>query len=507
MTRTSSLTTLLVVVGCLALWAGDARAQSTTTYHLHRENSPVSSLSRHLKTVAPDAAALVLTTGNLKGFAASDIGLGSWDTAQGVPGLSGVIPTGSQVTVSLYMKKTSNWGTVFPYATMKVNDAFGAFFCQAVGSIALTTTLSPYTFSCTTTSPIAMIATDRLIVFAGAHMTVGPGSHNMEAQLQIEGTTDATFVMPNPIPAPSISSLNPTSGLVGQAVTVTGSNFGSMQSAGTVTFNGVAAAVTNWSTTSIGVTVPSATTGPVVVTVGGQTSNGVTFTVTRPPAITSITPSSTLIGAVVTIHGTDFGTTQGASTVTFNGTPAVIDSWSESTIDTSVPNGATSGPIVVTVNGQSSNAGNFTVGTTLNDVTITAYRTPSTSTYNFTLLNTSDRPIVGILIGDDLTTGQCGLSARPQGWNDETGIPAGTATTPIGWTAEAYAEEETNLHCLSFMADENDSAWDLAPGVQLSGFSVTTEVEDPSYLYAYVTVIFDDGSTVQSWVEETDPPM
>jgi hypothetical protein len=43
--------------------------------------------------------------------------------------------------------------------------------------------------------------------------------------------------------------------------------------------------------------------------------------------------------------------------------------------------------------------------------------------------------------------------------------------------------------------------------VQLSGFSVTTEVEDPSYLYAYVTVIFDDGSTVQSWVEETDPPM
>jgi len=43
-----------------------------------------------------------------------------------------------------------------------------------------------------------------------------------------------------------------------------------------VTFNGIAATPTGWSATSIGVKVPAgATTGNVVVTVGGVASNGV----------------------------------------------------------------------------------------------------------------------------------------------------------------------------------------------------------------------------------------
>ena len=39
-------------------------------------------------------------------------------------------------------------------------------------------------------------------------------------------------------PAPSITSLNPTSGLVGASVTITGANFGASQGTSTVTFNG-----------------------------------------------------------------------------------------------------------------------------------------------------------------------------------------------------------------------------------------------------------------------------
>ena len=47
-----------------------------------------------------------------------------------------------------------------------------------------------------------------------------------------------------------------------------------------MTFNGVAATPTSWSAASIVALVPSgATTGNVVVTAGGQTSNGVLFTV------------------------------------------------------------------------------------------------------------------------------------------------------------------------------------------------------------------------------------
>ena len=52
------------------------------------------------------------------------------------------------------------------------------------------------------------------------------------------------------------------------------------QGTSSVTFNGVAATATAWSNTSISTSVPySATTGNLVVTVAGQPSNGVPFTV------------------------------------------------------------------------------------------------------------------------------------------------------------------------------------------------------------------------------------
>src|SRR5207245_11706879 len=122
---------------------------------------------------------------------------------------------------------------------------------------------------------------------------------------------------------PSISSLSPTSGAVGISVTITGANFGASQGTSTVTFNGVAATPTSWSATSIVAPVPAgATTGNVVVTVNGQASNGVLFTVGAPPSITSLSPTSGPVGTSVTITGANFGATQGSSTVTFNGVAA-----------------------------------------------------------------------------------------------------------------------------------------------------------------------------------------
>src|SRR5436309_8895060 len=84
----------------------------------------------------------------------------------------------------------------------------------------------------------------------------------------------------NPSPA-SITSLNPTSGVLGTSVTITGANFGASQGTSTVTFNGIGATPTSWSATSIVVPVPSgATTGNVVVTVGGIASERVSIPVT-----------------------------------------------------------------------------------------------------------------------------------------------------------------------------------------------------------------------------------
>jgi hypothetical protein len=104
------------------------------------------------------------------------------------------------------------------------------------------------------------------------------------------------------ISPPSISSLSPTSGPVGTAVTITGANFGPSQSGSTVTFNGTSAgAGSSWSNSSITVAVPNgASTGNVIVTVGGLASNGTAFTVNVSFASTTGTMQSPRSGETAT---------------------------------------------------------------------------------------------------------------------------------------------------------------------------------------------------------------
>jgi IPT/TIG domain len=66
-------------------------------------------------------------------------------------------------------------------------------------------------------------------------------------------------------------------------------------------------------------------------------------TMASSPAITSLSTYSGPVGALVTISGSGFGATQGASSVAFNGiagTPCGA-CWSDSSITLSVPTGAT----------------------------------------------------------------------------------------------------------------------------------------------------------------------
>ncbi len=87
-------------------------------------------------------------------------------------------------------------------------------------------------------------------------------------------------VDPEPAPLPTISSIDPTSGMVGDEVTITGTNFSSTTSENTVTFNGITASVETASPTQLVVKVPeNATNGPVAVTVNDQTVRGADFTV------------------------------------------------------------------------------------------------------------------------------------------------------------------------------------------------------------------------------------
>lgn len=99
-----------------------------------------------------------------------------------------------------------------------------------------------------------------------------------------------------------------------------------------------------------------------------STSAPLSQTIITPPSITSLSPSAAPVGASVTISGNAFGASQGNGSVTFNGTPASAPSWGATSITATVPGGATSGNVVVTVQGVASNGVNFTVQPSISGV-------------------------------------------------------------------------------------------------------------------------------------------
>jgi hypothetical protein len=169
-------------------------------------------------------------------------------------------------------------------------------------------------------------------------------------------------------PGPSVQNPSPYYATVGTPVSILGAGFGTSQ--GSVSFNGVLAATTSWSNTSITAVVPmSATAGNVTVTVNGITSGSLVNNYKSPtwfspgPLITSVSPSVGPTGTVVTITGvrlTIVGSNpQLLGTVTFNGTLAASDgygepmtgatTWTDTQIILPVPTGATTGNVVVFV--------------------------------------------------------------------------------------------------------------------------------------------------------------
>lgn len=261
-------------------------------------------------------------------------------------------------------------------------------------------------------------------------------------------TNGATFqVLPN------ITSLGPTAGLVGSSVTISGTTFGPTQGFGGVTFNGVSATVQSWSDSSITVLVPvGATSGNIVVTDHQLlTSNGLNFNViSQPaPAISFISPNAGNQGISATVSGTNFGALQNGSSITFNGLPASVTSWSDSSIGAIVPVGVHTGAVIVTTPGGPSNGVQFTFAPGIRSQAQTLYITPDEISLeaggsgSFKVVDASGNPVLdatwtvdsaalGTIAADDPTLPTATLEALAPG---EITI---TATSSLG-TAQAKA--------------------------------------------------------------------
>jgi len=173
-----------------------------------------------------------------------------------------------------------------------------------------------------------------------------------------------------PPPAPTVTSVTPNTGSTngGTPVAIAGTDFDTASGGTTVNFvapgsiatqSNAATNVSCSSTTSCTATSPAGSAGKVDVhvTVRGVQSPNTSadaFTYVAPtlaPTATSVTPNSGDVrgGTFVTVAGTNFGTTAGATSFTFGGAPATgVSCASTISCTATTPPGA-AGPVTVTV--------------------------------------------------------------------------------------------------------------------------------------------------------------
>lgn len=152
------------------------------------------------------------------------------------------------------------------------------------------------------------------------------------------------------IPKATITEFSPSTGVVGETVIVTGTNFSATPAENLVTFNGSTALVTVATSTQLTLTVPAeATSGKITVTTKGFTAESTSdFTVPN-PTIAGFNPAIAGTGVPVTITGSNFSSTAENNIVKINGLTATVTSASATQLIAVVPAGTSTGSITVDV--------------------------------------------------------------------------------------------------------------------------------------------------------------
>lgn len=149
-------------------------------------------------------------------------------------------------------------------------------------------------------------------------------------------------------PEPFIASFTPFQAVTGDIITITGKNFTGVTS---VSFGNVAAAsFTVTSSTSITATVGAGASGDVTVTNAFGTYSVQGFVYGFPVSVTSVSPLSAAVNAVVSITGNNFNNMADSNIVLFGNVKAKVLSASAVLLTVRVPFGSVYAPITVTTN-------------------------------------------------------------------------------------------------------------------------------------------------------------
>jgi RHS repeat-associated protein len=236
-----------------------------------------------------------------------------------------------------------------------------------------------------------------------------------------------------------------------------------------------------------------------VVTISGANSNALLFNV-PPPHVNNFLPSGGVSGTQITINGTGFQLTQRDSTLAFNGVAATVGTWGDTQIVATVPTSATTGPLVVTVNGVPSSSVSFEVPhPTITGITPSEAPASGVITITGTGFGASDRyspdgvsvTFVGFINFNGVTVGA--LS-----WSD-TSI---TATVPSNGTSGpvTITKYDATSNGVPLTIEGAPAVTGLAPSVGPIGESVIISGSGFGSAQTTSTVQFNGVSaTVSAW--------
>ncbi|MBP6945310.1 IPT/TIG domain-containing protein [Patescibacteria group bacterium] len=294
------------------------------------------------------------------------------------------------------------------------------------------------------------------------------GRYPVRVRVGTEESNSVSFLVTERVRGnPIIDSLDPVRGPIGEYITLTGRNFGTTigqvvfvntrtgeQGAADTTFP-EACARDFWHETTVTVKVPptialrSAVTPDVYRVyvrrqVDGVESNRSEFTVNSAiarPGICSIAPVGGPVGTVVTLTGERFGSR--ADNLSFQGSfpearvaASAISRWTDSAITATVPNGAFTGPVRVTLGSASSSNGvNFAVRNCTEDALMCGAETCCRDSGQCSVRGVCAAVAASSMYGWEVSTGQlplypevveecsgrAGLPPSPSPWNGRVG--------------------------------------------------------------------------------------
>ena len=193
----------------------------------------------------------------------------------------------------------------------------------------------------------------------------------------------------------AVNSVSSTSVEVGKTLTVTGSNLDRVTS---FTVNGVSLRIVAVSSGSATLAMPdTATSGVLTLTVNGaSTATGFSLTAYPTMTVAGYAPASAAAGATIVVTGTGLGT---VSQVRFaNGsTAAVTQPHSDTSLSFVVPEGATSGAIVLVSPYRETSTSSFTV---FPSVTVTSISSSSDSVLRVTVSGTNLNGVTSARVGN-----------------------------------------------------------------------------------------------------------